>query len=359
MKFIKIKKITKLAEKGKVIDIQCEPYSNFISNNIIVHNCTFCYHSLGEKYRQRSVDKVIEEIKSAIEKWKINGIDIYDDLLSLDKVRLLDFCTKIKKIIKETPWEVKWTCQLSVISVNKELLIALKEAGCNVISFGFESYSPKVLKSMRKPITPGQINNAINLCREVNIGIQGNFIFGDTAETKETAEVTLDYWKKNGKGQILLGFIQPYPGSAIYKKCVEKGIIKDKLDFIKNKISHTNWINMTDKMTDEEILHLKKQILDYRRKYAYYLIPEKIEKIGKQRYNLSKLCPFCNSNQVYQNCSISNKSYYAKFKSCRNCHVRFFLVSRFYKFTMDYYNQLDFFRRNYLFLRDKIRKKRI
>lgn len=315
--------------------------------------CTFCYHTLGGRYRERSIDNVIDELKIAIEKYKINSIEIYDDLFSLNKKRLFEFCTKLKNL------KCKWACQLSVINIDKELLKTLKDSGCNMVSFGFESYNQGVLRSMRKPITPKMIDNAIKLCREVNIGIQGNFIFGDIAETKETAKETLDYWKENCKGQILIGFIQPYPGSEIYKRCIKKGIIKDKLDFIKNKINHTNWYNMTDNMTDEEVLQLKKDILEARRKYASYLIPEKIENIDKEKYNLHKICPFCNKEQTYENCFIKNKLYYVKVKSCRDCNMRFFLVSRLYKFTMDYYQELDFFRSGYLSIKDRFLKRRV
>ena len=314
--------------------------------------CSFCYHTLGGGYRERKIDNVINELKGAIEKYKINSIEIYDDLLSINRDRLFELCKKLKEL------NCKWTCQLSVLNLDKELLQTLKDSGCNTVSFGFESYNQDVLRSMRKPITPEKINNAIKLCMEVKMGIQGNFIFGDTAETKETAKETLNYWKENAKGQILIGFIQPYPGSEIYKRCVEKGIIKDKLDFIKNKINHTNWYNMTEKMTDEEVLQLKKDILRARRKYAYYLIPQ-IKKIDNQKYNLHKICPFCDKEQIFKNCLIKNKKYFVKVRQCRDCNMRFFLVSRLYKFTIDYYQQLDFFRRNYLSIRDKFLKKRI
>jgi radical SAM superfamily enzyme YgiQ (UPF0313 family) len=323
------------------------------------YQCTFCYHSIGSRYRQRSIDNVMNELQVAFDKWKINSIDIYDDLFSYDKERLLEFCKRLKEKIQNLPWAVKWTCQLSVRGIDKNLLQTLKDSGCNIISFGFESYNQKVLNSMRKPITPALIDHAIKLCREVGIGIQGNFIFGDVAETKETATETLNYIKEHGKGQILIGFIQPYPGSAIYKRCLEKGIIKDKLEFIRNHISHTNWLNMTEEMTDDEINWLKKEITKTRIKYAHYEIPDTVEKISKKRYNLHKKCPFCGEEQVYKNCDINNILYYTKLRSCRNCNMRFFLVSRLYKFTINYYTQLDFFRRNYLLLRDKMRRQRI
>lgn len=321
--------------------------------------CTFCYHSIGSKYRTRSIDNVMEELRTAVPKYKINVIEIIDDLFSIDKKRLEEFCKKIKKLIDELSWECTWNCQLSVKTVDKKTLKLLKDSKCHAISFGFESYSQIVLKSMRKPITPQQIDKALKLSMEVGLGVQGSFIFGDVAETKETAYETLNYWKKNCKGQIKLGFIQPYPGSEIYKNCIKKGIIKDKLYFIKNKISHTNWLNMTNNMTNQEILQLKKDILEARRRYSYYIVPYKIKKIGKKKYDLLVKCPYCKETINYKNCFLDNKFHYNMYVSCRNCHMRFFIVSSLYKFGVDYYEELDFLRRNYLLIRDNFLKERM
>ena len=116
------------------------------------------------------------------------------------KKRLLEFCDGIKKLKSEISWDLKWSPQLTVHSVDGDLLKIMKEAGCELISYGFESFSPIVLKSMGKPITPQQIDNAIKETLKAKIAIQANFIFGDIAETKETAEETLNYWKNHCKG---------------------------------------------------------------------------------------------------------------------------------------------------------------
>ena len=334
------------------------PYAMLCSRGC-PYQCTFCYHSLGFKYRERSIKNIIDELRIAIKKYNINSLSIFDDLFSINKERVYDFCKSIMELNKETSREIDWSCQLSVNNVDKELLETIKQAGCKVVSFGFESYSQKVLNSMKKPITPEQIDKAIKLTREVGLGIQGAFIFGDTAETKETAKETLDFWKKNCEGQIRLFFIQPYPGSEIYKRCIERGIIKDKLDFIKNKISHTNWINMTDTMTDQEISDLKKEILEARRKYYPYVIPSKIKNTKTDKYELEIKCPFCNEKVNYKNCSITNRLYFNRLVACKNCYMRISIVNLPYKLTMDYYNQLEFLRRNYLSIRDNFLKKKI
>ena len=323
------------------------------------YQCTFCYHSIGIKYRMRSLDNIFKEIEEAIKKYDINALIILDDLFSIDERRLYDFCKRIKKISEKYKIDLKWGCQLSVNNVSEKMLRILKDSGVNVASCGFESFSSIVLKSMKKPITPEQIEKAVKLVFEVGMGLQGSFIFGDTAETKETAKETLDWWKKNCKGQIKLGFIQPYPGSEIWNHCIKKGIIQDKLDFIKNRISHTNWLNMTDKMTNEEILQLKKDILNARRDYYPYVIPSKIKRTFNNRYEVAVKCPFCKEKINYKNCLIENRIRFNIWTPCRKCNMRFFIVNRLSKFESDFYQQLDFLRRNYLYLRDRILKKRL
>ncbi|MEM0465172.1 MAG: radical SAM protein [Candidatus Pacearchaeota archaeon] len=321
--------------------------------------CTFCYHSIGSKYRTRSLDNIFKEIEEAIKKFDINSLIIYDDMFSVNKKRLFEFCKRIKELSLKYKRKIVWSCQLSVIDVDREMLLTLKDSGCNIVSFGFESYSPIVLKSMKKPITPEAIANAVKLTREVKIGIQANFIFGDTAETKETAAETLNFWKNYCEGQVQLGFIQPYPGSEIYKRCLEKGIIKDKLDFIKNNISHTNWFNMTEKMSDKEILDLKKEILDSRWKYQKYIIPKKIKKTSEKKYDIEVECPYCKETIIYKNTFLNSAFHFVMYVSCRNCHMRFYISSKVYRFEMKYYQKLDFFRRKYLYIRDNLLKKRI
>jgi len=320
-------------------------------------HCTFCYHSLGDKYRTRTIEDVIKEIEIAIKKYKINGIFIYDDLFSLNKERLYDFCKKIKKLIKKTPWDIKWTCQFSVLHADKKTLKMLKDSGCYVVGFGFESYSQKILQSMRKPITPKQIDNAIKASKEAGITIQGNFILGDIEETKETAYTTLNYWKKTCESQIRIGFIQPYPGSEVYNHCIRKGIIKDKLDFIKNHMAHTNFINMTNHMTDKEFLQLKKDTLNAIREQTKQIIPLKVERIRKNRYNLKVKCPFCNQTLIYKNFFFRNRFFYRVNAPCRRCDKRIFIVSRLYKFIVDHYNELEIPRKTYLSIQDRFLKK--
>lgn len=331
----------------------------FLASRSCPYQCTFCYHE--STYRTRSLKNIMKELSENVRKYRINILLLYDECFAIDKKRLVDICNGIKKLRSELQWDLRWIAQVRVDAVNKETLRIMKEAGCEAISYGFESFSPIVLKSMQKNITPEQIDTAFRETLKANMAIQANFIFGDIAETKETAKVTLDYYKKNCKGQIGLGFIQPYPRSKIYQHCIKKGIIKDKLDFIKNKIGQAGsrglWLNMTDKMTDKEILELKKEILNSTSKYCKFVTPISLEKEAKGTYKVRAKCPFCKKEITYGNCLLHSKISYGFYVTCRNCHMRFFIVSLLQKIGYRYYPYVRAIRDFYLNIKDFFKRK--
>ena len=82
---------------------------------------------------------------------------INDDLFSYKKERIYEFCREIKKLSEKAGEKINWNCQLSVLHIDREPLRTMKQAGCESITYGFESFSKDVLKSMKKPISPEQI----------------------------------------------------------------------------------------------------------------------------------------------------------------------------------------------------------
>ncbi len=203
-----------------------------ISSRGCPYDCTFCYHPLGQKYRSRSVDNFMSEIEYVISKHDVRNVAIFDELISCDRDRLFEICRRMKKLSHP----VRWMCQLRVDFIDEEMLQVMKDAGCFIVSYGFESASNEVLQSMKKSISKEQISRALQLSRTSGIGVQGYFIFGDPAETLESARETIAFWKSHADYHITLGFVRPYPGSELweneFKKC---GL--DELSFLEKCVS--------------------------------------------------------------------------------------------------------------------------
>ena len=206
--------------------------------------CTFCIaHSA--KYRPRSVENIMTEIKENYEKYKFNILIIQDELFAVSKERMVDFCESLIEKKKKYGWDFDWMMQTHAnAKLDLETLKLAKEAGCFAFSYGLESASPTVLKSMKKHTTPEQIIKAIQIADEAGIGFAGNILFGDPAETEDTIQETLRFYFRYGiDPAVFLSYVTPYPGSALFDYCLEKGIIKDK-EYFYEHIDETIW-NMT------------------------------------------------------------------------------------------------------------------
>lgn len=304
-----------------------------ISSRSCPYSCTFCFHPIGKIYRQRSIQNIIGEINIAINRYKINIINIYDELFSYNEEKVYEFCKQIKQLSKTVPWEIRWNCQIRVDKLDEDLLTTMKDSGCYILSLGLESYSLTILDSMHKKITPQQIDQTLQMTHRLRMTVQGNFIFGDVAETTETAYETLNYWKRSiySGGGVNLGFIQPYPGTHLYRHCVKKGIIKDEFEFLENI---TTWmakpINMSNTMTEQELNNLWIDIYDAERRYHKYVEPLAVIK-NNDTNEVHAKCPYCDVVSIYKNYTFDKYMYGSQMICCRNCRMRFYLLSKFLK----------------------------
>ncbi|MBA4416597.1 MAG: hypothetical protein C0392_01610 [Syntrophus sp. (in: bacteria)] len=223
-----------------------------ISSRSCPYGCTFCFHTVGRKYRQRSLDGFFEELDYLVSNYKVESLALSDELFARDISRLEEFCLRIKK------YNIKWLGGFRVDDITPEMLPLLKEGNCITMGFGLESADNRILKSMRKGITIEQIERTLKLVYDTGIPISAGFIFGDIEETLETANNTLNWWKEHPEYSASLRLITAFPGTHIYKYACEKGIIKDKVQFLRDGCPQLN----ISKMTDDEFQVFTKELME-------------------------------------------------------------------------------------------------
>ena len=179
-------------EYGKIknIDLFEQKLTSFVSSRGCPFTCRFCSrHAFSyDTYRVRSVDNIIEEIAEIDEKYK--SLVIVDDNFMTDKKRINDIMDRII--------ELKTDLDLIILgarvdSADKKLYKKMKKAGVSYIGFGLESGNQEILDYYRKKIDLTQIRNAINLAREMDFMILGNFILGAPVETEKQINNTIDF----------------------------------------------------------------------------------------------------------------------------------------------------------------------
>ena len=200
--------------------------------------CTFCVHDIIHQYKARSIEKIMAEIKQMYEQYKFNVLVVLDELFGVKKEWLRSFAQELIRHKELYNWDFDWLFQTHANArLTREDLEMLKESGCFYFSYGIESTSDKVLKSMKKKIKPSQISEAIDLSREIEIGFGGNFIFGDPVEDIHTVMESLSFFEKHClEAHVNLGVIHPYPGSKLFDDyCSENDFTDtDKINFYEN-----------------------------------------------------------------------------------------------------------------------------
>jgi anaerobic magnesium-protoporphyrin IX monomethyl ester cyclase len=200
-----------------------------IAHMVVIRGCPFschfcsCNSVFGRKIRAKSPPKVIEEIKLLIEKYHVRDISFWDDMMTVNKSWMDEFCG----LLISEKLGITWTCYSRVDTVTKEMLQNMKDAGCWNIFFGFESGNQDLLNLIGKGITLKQIEDANRWCHEVGIEVRASFMLALPGETPEKARTTIEFAKRLNPEYAQFCITTPYPGTKLYYDAKNYGRLDD------------------------------------------------------------------------------------------------------------------------------------
>lgn len=178
-------------------------------------SCVFCMQVSGHKMRKRSAENVIEEMGRVLAEKEPERFLFYDETFTLEKERIYAICDlMIKKGISK---RVPWSATTRVDSVDKDILLKMKEAGCDHIEFGVESGDQEILDIIKKRITLKQAGYALGLAKDLGFHTEGAFILGHPNETLSTAYKTIYFAAKLNPDIAQIGIMVPYPGTEVFE----------------------------------------------------------------------------------------------------------------------------------------------
>ena len=292
---------------------------DMISSRSCPFKCTFCFHPTGKTYRERPLDDFFAELNVLKNDFNINMVGVIDELFSLKRPRLLEFCERIK------PLNLKWMVQLHVNSACEETVKAMAESGCVYISYGIESMSQPILDSMMKKSKKAKVEEALALTLKYRIGIQGNLLFGDSAETIDTANESMHWWANNRRYQINLTPLIVFPGSPDYLSALRDGLIKqsDRESYITNIPTKLN----ISSMNDENMEMVRFMVYVYFESLLRTVALKRFVAVGESdrgiSYDCSWICSTCDHENEYLNFYVPQDDKNSIRMTCRSCRERF------------------------------------
>jgi len=185
-----------------------------------INHCSFCICPALYKYRERSVEHVLEELKWIVKlgykEFKFVNSGITYNLPWINK--LTDEMIKAKL-------DLTWMTNVRADRLNQEILEKMKMAGCHTLAIGLETASSEILKNVGKNITPEKARDAVSMAKKIGLRTIVYFILGLPGETKETLQKTIDFAKSVGSDFVTMGVAQPLPGTKFYNDLKKNGLL--------------------------------------------------------------------------------------------------------------------------------------
>lgn len=183
------------------------------------YRCSFCSVCMSNsRWRKRSADDVINEIREIAETNKNFVVAFIDDNFFVDVERSMEIIRQLKvmgvKFIFAT--------RVNQIIDAQDKLSEIKECGCEGIEIGLENGSNAMLKRFNKNTTAEENIMAVELLRKNNFKFAVDFITFDNETTIYELKENIDFLKKSGLWGyypvFLYNKVIPYEGTAYFEK---------------------------------------------------------------------------------------------------------------------------------------------
>src|SRR5216683_1491964 len=196
------------------------PYMSLYTGRGCRSKCTFCLWPQtvgGHRYRVRSVDHVIEEIRLARSCFpKVREFFFDDDTFTDNLPRAEAIARELGKL------GVTWSCNAKA-NVPRATLEILRDNGLRLLLVGYETGNQQILNNIKKGMRIDIARRFTKDCHDLGITIHGTFILGLPGETKETIEETIRFATDINPHTIQVSLAAPYPGTYLYRQALENG----------------------------------------------------------------------------------------------------------------------------------------
>ncbi|MBI5201864.1 MAG: B12-binding domain-containing radical SAM protein [Elusimicrobia bacterium] len=201
-----------------------QPYAAIWTNLGCPYDCSFCSVNIvfgRPNYRARTAENVVEEIDLLVKKYRISNLRIVDNIFTVQP----DLVEKLCDLIIARGCDLNIWAYARVETVKDANLVKkMRKAGVRWLAYGIEAGDSTVRQAVSKGSTQNVIDRAIELTKQADINIVGNFIFGLPEDTHETMQATLDMAKRYNFEYANFYFAMAYPGTELHDLARKEGI---------------------------------------------------------------------------------------------------------------------------------------
>jgi len=175
--------------------------------------CIYCHSLFGKKFRKRSPENVLEEIRQLYHEYGIREFEVIDDIFNCDLKRAKRICD----LIIASGMRIRLTFPNGIRGdhMDEEFILKLRRAGTIFMAFAVETATPRLQKMLKKNVRLDKIKRNITLARRAGILCQGFFMLGFPTETREELQATVDFAVDSDLHAAHLFVVNAYEGTKL------------------------------------------------------------------------------------------------------------------------------------------------
>lgn len=206
----------------------------FLFNRGCPFNCTYCCNHIlkksypsGKYVRYKKPQRVVEELLYFSQLYDFDHYVIDDDIFTLNKKWLLEFCNFYPESLKSRTFEIN----VRVGTIDKEMLRALKAIGCSLVKIGLESGNEEIRgKVLGRKIRQEDIIATADMLKEAGMGLYTFNMIGIPGETRKNVWDTIRLNRRIRPDKTQLTVFYPYSYTVLGDHCFNKNLVHKKSD---------------------------------------------------------------------------------------------------------------------------------
>ena len=187
--------------------------------------CSYCsvHQVMGSRLRCRSAEHVIAEMKDCHDRFGITAFDFEDDNFTFDRKRALQILDGILKTFGEGSLRLFAMNGLSLISLDPELLQAMKSAGFERLDLSLGSSSHELNRRMDRPADTKRAEASLQEAARLGLPVTTYIILGMPDHRLEDMVDSIIYLMERPS---MLGpsIFYPSPGTRTFEAVKEAGL---------------------------------------------------------------------------------------------------------------------------------------
>lgn len=209
-----------------------ERFCPIITSRGCTAKCTFCsaLKVWGNKYRVRSVENVLQEMRMLKDRYNIQELMFEDDNVTANTKRAKELFSRMAKEKLNFVWDTP--NGVGAWGMDEEMIDLIKGSGCIKLNFPVESGSQEVLNTVvRKPLNLKKVQALIKYCRKIKLDYGMFLVIGLPGETKADIWQTFKFAASCKVFKPHFSIATPYPGTLLFEQCKNEGLFSREFSF--------------------------------------------------------------------------------------------------------------------------------